>query len=404
MKPQPANSNAAGPLAGIRVIDVTNVIMGPFATHIMADMGADVIKIESPLGDSLRSYKPSRNAGMSGVFMHLNRNKRSVVLDLDLEADRHALDALIRSADVFLHALRPDSIERLGYGAKRVRDLNPDIIYCGAYGFSASGPYANKAAYDDIIQAGSGLAAMNERVSGTPGYAPTVVCDKLAGQAIAYSVMAALFARERGQGGQDIEVPMFETSIEFMLLEHFGGFAFEPRLGDPGFARILTPRRKPFRTLDGHCCILPYSDRNWQKFFDFISRPDFKTDPRFARLADRVQHIEILYELIEDEAGTRTNAQWVEFCDAAGIPCMPVLSIDELPQDPHIQAVGLFGTGEHPSEGLYKVVRSPVTFSGHAFEVARHAPRLGQHTDEVLRAVGITPRTAETAGKSGEIA
>ncbi len=377
-----------GPLDGVRVIDLTNVIMGPFATHIMADMGADVIKIEGPDGDSLRSYKPSRHAGMSGVFMHLNRNKRSVVLDLNEESDRAVLDRLIATADVFLHALRPKSIERLGYGAARVRQLNPDIIYCGAYGFSAAGPYADKAAYDDIIQAGCGLAAIAGRITGAPAYAPTVMCDKLAGQAIAYSVMAALFARERGAGGQDIEVPMFETSIEFMLLEHFGGFAFEPKLGEPGFARVLTPRRKPFRTADGYCCILPYSDRNWMRFFEFVGRGELKEDARFAKLADRVQHIDILYAVIEEEAPKHTNGEWVAFCDQANIPCMPVLSIGELPDDPHIRAVGLFGKGEHPSEGAYKLVRSPVTFSGHEFQVRRHAPRLGEHTDEIVRSVG----------------
>ncbi|MBS9721141.1 CoA transferase [Tianweitania sp. BSSL-BM11] len=379
-----------GPLSGIRVIDLTNVIMGPFATHIMADMGADVIKIESPEGDSLRAYQPSRNAGMSGVFLHLNRNKRSVMLDLNKDEDRDALDRLIATADVFLHALRPGSIERLGYGAKRVRSLKPDIIFCGAYGFSADGPYADKAAYDDIIQAGSGIAAMAGRITGTPAFTPTVMCDKLAGQAIAYAVMGALFARERGAGGQDIEVPMFETSIEFMLLEHFGGFAFEPKLGNPGFARILSPRRKPFRTADGHCCILPYSDRNWHRFYDFVGRDDLKTDPRFAKLSERVQHIDVLYEVIEDEAPKRTTAEWVAFCDEANIPCMPVLALEDLPDDPHIQAVGLFGTAEHPTEGGYKLVRSPVSFSGSAFELRHHAPRLGQHTEEVLRSVGIT--------------
>lgn len=391
----------AGPLAGVRVIDLTNVIMGPFATHIMADMGADVIKIEGPEGDSLRSYKPSRNPGMSGVFMHLNRNKRSVVLDLKAKSDRDVLDRLVASADVFVHALRPSSIERLGYGPKRVRELNPDIIHCGAYGFSAAGPYAEKAAYDDIIQAGCGLADIARRINGAPAYAPTVLCDKLAGQAIAYSVMAALFARERGAGGQDIEVPMFETSIEFMLLEHFGGFAFEPKLGEPGFARVLAPRRKPFRTSDGYCCILPYSNRNWASFFDFVGRSELMQDMRYAKLADRVLHIDDLYAVVEEEAVKRSNAEWVAFCDEANIPCMPVLSLADIPDDPHVKAVGLFGAAEHPSEGAYKLVRSPVGFSGHRFQLRHHAPRLGEHTGEIARELGldedVRPTSAATS-------
>ena len=379
-------SDAKGALHGIRVVDLTNVIMGPFATHILADMGADVIKIESPNGDSLRSYKPSRSAGMSGVFLHLNRNKRSVVLDLKTDSGTAALDALIETADVFVHALRPSAIRRLGYPPERVRELAPDIIYCGAYGFSSDGPYADKAAYDDIIQAGSGIAAMAARIApnAAPAYAPTVLCDKLGGQAIAYAILAALFARERGGGGQDVEVPMFETSIEFMLLEHLGGFAFEPSLGRPGFSRILSRFRKPFASKDGYICILPYSDRNWHDFLTAVGHRDLMSDPRYAELGTRVQNIDDLYALIETEAHARTNAEWVTFCDDKSIPCMPVLEIEDLPQDRHVAAVGLFATAEHPTEGAYKLVRSPVTFSSAPFSLRRHAPGLGEHTDDIL--------------------
>jgi len=374
------------PLSGVRVIDLTNVIMGPFATHILADMGADVIKIESPEGDSIRGYQPARSANMSGVFLHLNRNKRSVVLDLKTTEGRAALDALIAGADVFVHALRPKAVARLGYPPERVRELNPDIIFCGAYGFSTDGPYADKAAYDDIIQAGSGMAALAARIGADaePAFVPTVMCDKLGGQAIAYSIIAALFARERGAGGQDVEVPMFETSIEFVLLEHLGGFAFEPSLGRPGFSRVLSKFRKPFRTADGYCCILPYSTRNWQKFFEFIGLPEMAQDARYAELSMRVQNIDDLYALIEREAPKRSNAQWVEFCDDNSVPCMPVLSIEDLPDDPHVKAVGLFSTAEHPTEGAYKVIRSPVRFSGSQFSVYRHAPTLGQDTEDVM--------------------
>lgn len=387
----------AGPLAGVRVVDLTNVIMGPFATHIMADMGADVIKIESPEGDSLRSYKPLRNKGMSGVFLHLNRNKRSVMLDLKTERGRLVLDRLIETADVFVHALRPKAIERLGYTYDRVRALKPDIIYCGAYGFSASGPYSDKAAYDDLIQAGSGLAALSHAIHGEPAYMPTVLCDKLAGQAIAYSVIAALYARANGAGGQAIEVPMFETSIEFTLLEHLGGFAFEPPLGKPGFSRILNTSRKPYRTADGYACILPYSDRNWRDFFDFVGRPEFGDDERFQTLGERVQHIEVLYRLIEDEAPKRTTAEWIDFCDRVSIPCMPVLAIEDLPEDPHVREVGLFSTADHPSEGPYKLVRQPVGFSGAPFTLRRHAPQLGENTDEVLAEIGMGREEADAA-------
>lgn len=380
---------ADGPLGGIRVIDLTNVIMGPFATHIMADLGADVIKIESEDGDSFRSYRPNRNAGMAGGFLHLNRNKRSVLLDLKTPAGMAALHRLIATADVFVHSLRPKAIEKLGLGYDAVQALKPDIIYCGAYGFGAKGPYRDKAAYDDIIQAGSGLAALHVAARGEPAFMPTVLCDKLSGQAIAYSVMAALFQRERGGGGQAIEIPMFETTAEFAYIEHLLGFAFEPSLGPPGYVRVVSPRRKPFRTGDGYMCILPYSDRNWRDFFDFVGRPELKTDARFYPLAERAAHLETLYEMIEAEAPKRTTAEWLAFCDEVSIPCMPVLGLEQLPDDPHMQAVGMFATSEHPTEGPYKTIRAPVSFSSAPFKLRRHAPRLGEHTAEILAELGM---------------
>lgn len=377
------------PLDGIRIIDLTTVIMGPYATHILADLGADVIKVESPEGDSLRTYAPQRHSSMSGSFLNLNRNKRSVCLDLKQSAGRAALERLIVDADVFLHNLRPGPIGRLGYDYARVRRLNPDIIYCSACGFGSEGPYAEKAAYDDIIQAGSGVAALYAQAQGEPRYAPTVICDKLAGQAIAYSVLAALLQRERGGGGQAVEVPMFETAIEFNLMEHMGGFAFEPALGPPGFARVLSPERKPYRTRDGHICLLPYSDRNWRDLYAFTGRREFEADPRFATLAERVQNISVLYRMLEEEAAKRTTAEWLAFCDGAGIPCMPVQNLEELAHDPHVEAVGLFSTAVHPTEGPYRVVRRPANFTGAPFDIVRHAPNLGEHTAEVLQEAGL---------------
>lgn len=381
---------ADGPLGGIRVLDLTSVIMGPFATHILADMGADVIKVESPEGDSLRSYEPRRNPGMAGNILNLHRNKRSIVLDLKREECRAALNRLIETADVFVHTLRPNAIARLGYAYEQVRALKPDIIYCGAYGFGAKGPYSDKPAYDDLIQAGSGVAALYAAVYDEPAYVPTVICDKLAGQAIAYSILAALLQRARGGPGQAIEVPMLETTIEFNLAEHMHGFAFDPPLSQPGFQRLLTRSRKPYRTRDGYACILPYSDQNWQDFYDFTGRTEFKQDPRFQRLSTRVQNIGILYEMLEQEAPKRTTQEWVSFCDRVSIPCMPVMALQDLPDDPHVRAVGLFGTAQHPSEGRYRTVRSPITFSAAPFRIRRHAPRLGEHTAEVLAEAGFS--------------
>jgi len=377
-------------LGGVRVLDLTSVIMGPFATHILADLGADVIKVESPEGDLVRKYRPYRHAGMPGQILNLQRNKRGIVLDLKRPDHAAALNRLIATADVFVHNIRPKAIARLGYTYERVRALNTDIIYCGAYGFSARGPYGDKPAYDDLIQAGSGIAALFAAVHGEPAYVPSVICDKLAGQAIAYSILAALFHRARGGGGQAIEVPMLETAIEFNLIEHFVGAAFDPPIGKAGYVRLVNPRRKPFRTKDGYACIMPYSDRNWEDFYGFTARTEFRDDPRLQRMADRVHHLDILYGMIEEEAPKRTTREWVEFCDRVSIPCMPVLSLNDVADDPHVQAVGLFGTAEHPSEGRYRTVRSPVTFSGAPFRIRRHTPRLGEHTAEVLAEIGYS--------------
>ena len=245
------------------------------------------------------------------------------------------------------------------------------------------------------------MAALYGEVHGEPAYVPTVICDKLAGQAIAYAILAALFQRARGGGGQAIEVPMLETTIEFNLAEHMCGSAFVPPLGKPGFKRLLSRQRKPYRTKDGYACILPYSDRNWQDFYDFTGRTEFKDDPRFRRLSDRVQNIAVLYEMIEQEAPKRTTAEWVAFCDRVSIPCMPVLSLEELPDDPHVKAVGLFGTAEHPSEGRYRTVRSPVSFSAAPFRIRRHAPRLGEHTAEVLAEAGFSSQEIDALAGAG---
>ena len=389
-----------GPLDGVRVLDLTNVIMGPFATHILADMGADVIKIEAPGGDLVRHIGPGREPGLGGSFVHLNRNKRSVALDLKREAGRAALRRLLRGADVFLHALRPQAIARLGFDPESAAALNPDIIYCGAYGFGAYGPYGNKPAYDDVIQAGSGFAALcAEESGGAPAYVPTVVCDKLAGQAIAYAILAGLLQRARGGGGQAIEAPMFETAVEFLTPEHMGGAAFDPPLGPFGYGRVLGGYRRPYRTRDGYACILPYSDRNWRDFFAFAGRPELAEAERFRSIAERARNAGELYGLIAEEAPKRTNAEWAAFCDGASIPFMPAKRFEELYDDPHARAVGLFRIVENPRGGRERHVRRPVNFSGAPFRVRRHAPALGEHTREVLAEAGLGD--AEIAAASG---
>lgn len=384
-------SRPASPLDGVRIIDLTSVVMGPFSTRILADMGADVIRIEPPEGDMMR---PPQGARLSGIMLNLYRNKRSVVLDLKSEAGKAALEALIPTADVFVHNLRPQVMRRLGFTYEAVKALNPDIVYCAAFGFGSEGPYGQKPAYDDLIQASSGYASTAIPLTGEPAYASAVICDKLAGQAIAYAILAGLLHRERGGGGQAIEVPMFETAIDFNLVEGFGGAVYEPHRGPPGYPRIQTKERRPYRTADGYACILPYSAKNWFDFFDFVGRPDWKE--RYREPAARSAAIETLYAMIREEAPKRTNAEWIAFCDRADIPCMPVINAENLSEDAHVRAVGLMPVEEHPTEGAYYAIRQPIRFSGAPYRLRRHAPALGQHTEEVLAEVGIASPTQET--------
>lgn len=381
-----ANQTAAPstPLQGIRVIDLTSVIMGPFATRILADMGADVIKIEPPEGDVVRQQVGN---GVSYLMMNLFRNKRSVVLDLKSDQGKDALRKLLQTADVFVHNLRPPVMERLGFKYEAVKAISPDIIYCSAFGFGSDGPYAHKPAYDDIIQAVSGFAAASVEQTGEATYAPAVISDKLVGMAIAYAVMGGLLHRERGGGGQEIEVPMFETMVDFNLIEGFGAAVFEPARGPSGYPRALSPERKPFRTADGFACIMPYSKRNWFDFFDFVGTPELKD--AYSDPVKRVADIDALYGMIRKAAPNHTTAEWVAFCENKDVPCMPVLTVSDLVADPHVNAVGLMQVMEHPHEGSYHAVRSPVLFRAAPFELRRHAPVLGEHTEEVLREIGL---------------
>ncbi len=383
------NDFKKGPLDGIRIVDLTTVVLGPYATRILGDMGADVIKVETLSGDQTRHYKPLRHDGMAGYFLNLNRNKRSICVDLKTKEGMEVLMRLLDGAHAFIHNMRQKAADRLGLSYEGVRRVNPEIVYCGAVGFGSAGPYAGRAAYDDVIQAASGLAGLHAMVHGEPAFAPTVLCDKITGQTVAYAVMAALLQQARGGGGQAVEVPMLETAAEFALVEHLHGATFEPPLGEIGFKRVLSKYRKPFHTSDGYMCILPYSDSNWSNFFSFTGRTEFLGDPRFGVLADRAQHIDVLYALIEQEAPRFSNSQWQAFCDRVSIPCMPVRSLQEVLDDEHLKAVNMISLHEHPTEGAYRVVRSPAQFN-EPFKVRRHAPRLGEDTMGVLEEAGFT--------------
>ncbi len=377
-----------GALDGIRVVDLTTVLMGPLAARMLADHGADVIRVEAPGGEAFLDSEPRRSRSMNAMALNAHRNKRSVALDLKSDAGAAAMADLVATADVFLSNMRGAALARLGLDAATLRARHPALIHVLANGYGSAGPYADRAAYDDAIQAISGLAALAGRVSGEPAYTPAVMADKVCSLHIVQATMAALFHRERTGLGQSIEVPMFETMVAFNIVEHHSGQIFEPTLGDVGYVRTMNPYRKPYRCADGYACILPYTDPNWRAFFDFVGQPELMDDPRFARHADRIANSSELYALLEQFASTKPVAEWMAFCDLHSIPANPVLDLNQMTDDPHIQAVDLLPLMDHPTEGRYRVVRDPIAYDGLSTRLRRHAPRPGQDTAEVMTELG----------------
>jgi crotonobetainyl-CoA:carnitine CoA-transferase CaiB-like acyl-CoA transferase len=380
-----------GPLAGIRVIDLTTIVMGPYVTQILGDMGADVIKIESPAGDLFREVAPFRHPGMGAAFLNVNRNKRSLVLNLDLDEDKQILTALLTTADVFIYTLRPRSLARFGLDYNSLREGNPRLIHCGAYGFSEAGPYRGRPAYDDVIQAMSGTASLEGRNDPDgPKFVNTIMADKIAGLSAAYAVTAALYERERSGLGQAIEVPMFETLVSFNMIEHLAGETFCPALGSMGYDRVLSPHRRPYRTKDGYIGLMPYSTAQWQRFFEIAGRPHYAADVRFVEHAARSENIDDLYRILAEILVERSTAEWIRLLETADIPVAPVLSPEDLLEDQHLRALEFFRHDSHPSEGEIRTVSSPVRFSRTPVTVQRLAPRLNEHREEILKQISST--------------
>lgn len=373
-----------GPLAGIRVIDVTAVVMGPYCTQIMADMGADVIKIEPPEGDITRNVAEGPSPGMNGVFVNVNRGKRSVVLDLRSDEGAAALRALIGTADVFIHSMRAKAIAKLGFDYDSVAAVNPSIIYTNCYGYSRRGPNADRPAYDDTIQAECGLPAVQRQLTGDATYVATIMADKVTGLTALYATMMALFHRERTGEGQEVEVSMFETMASFMLVEHANGAMFDPPLGPAVYPRTVAPNRRPYATKDGHVAALIYNDKHWNAFITAV-RPPWSVghEAKYATLALRAKQIDTVYGLVAQTMRERTTAEWLALFEELEIPATPINSLDALFESPQLNAVGLFETVQTP-DGPVRFPGVPTWFSRTPGRVRGPAPKLGADTEAVL--------------------
>ena len=383
----------SGPLKGLKIIELTSVVLGPWAAQILADMGAEVIKVEAPFGDSNRQLGASRNPNMAALYLSNNRNKRSLVLDLKQASARDALLAIIKDSDVFLHNNRPQVMTKLKLEYSDVKSVNENIIYCGTYGYSKDGPYGEKGALDDSIQAASGIAALNELVLGEPRYLPTVVADKTTAITVVYSILAALFHRERTGHGQAVEVPMFETMVSFVMAEHIWGEVFEPPLGKAGYTRLMSHHRKPYKTKDGYIAVLPYMNNHWKTFCEKAGRQDLIDDDRFKNLSSRVENIDDTYAETGKILSTKTTQEWLDIFADTKVPVIVVNSLDDLFTDPHLEAVGFWQEFDHPTEGKLKMPGFPAKFSETPATIRKHAPNFGEHSIEILAEAGLDEET-----------
>ncbi|MBI5580796.1 MAG: CoA transferase [Deltaproteobacteria bacterium] len=391
-------------LEGIRVVDLTTIVMGPYATQILGDFGADVIKVEAPpYGDPMRFVGPSRTKGMGPIFLQHNRNKRSIVLDLKKREGLEAMLRLCRTADVVAYNIRPQAMERLGLGYKDISKVNAGVIYAGMFGFGRSGPYAAKPAYDDLIQGLSGYSATFAKVSGNvPRYFPVNFCDRTTAIYAMGAVMAALFLRKRTGEGQSIDIPMFETMAQFILSDNLYGETFIPSLGPTGYGRILAPERMPFATKDGYVCSVIYNDKHWETFFRLSGKADvFQSTPQFRTMAGRTQCINELYGFAGEVFKSRTTAEWIDILTAADIPVAPMHTLDSLLQDPHLLATDFYQVVEHASEGTIRLMRSPTEWSATPPTIRRLPPRIGEQSMEILGELGYSQEEIADFFRSG---
>jgi crotonobetainyl-CoA:carnitine CoA-transferase CaiB-like acyl-CoA transferase len=385
-------------LEGIKIVDLTSVVFGPYCTHVLCELGAEVIKVETPgVGDSFRwSGKAAATPGMSPGFMAINRGKQSVALDLKNTGDHDFMVALLKDADVFVLNVRGKAAARLGLDYEAVKAINPGIIYVHCVGFGQDGPYADLQAYDDVIQAATGTATLLPRVDGDPRarYLPSLIADKVAGLHAVYGVLAAIIHKMRTGEGQKVEIPMFEAFTHFMLIEHLGGLTFDPPNAPVGYFRQIDPDRQPFPTIDGYVSIVAYTDEAWPRVFELLGNPGFMDDERFATRKLRTKNLALLYREMARLTPAFTTADLVARCHAAQIPAQPVRDLAAIMDDPHLSATGFFSRQEHASEGGFHAMAHPVQFGEPVASAGRAVPTLGEHTDNIRAAANLRHRSA----------
>ena len=398
------NATPAGPLAGVKVIDLTSVMMGPYATMILGDYGADIVKVESPEGDVMRYAAPMRSQRMGAMYLQGNRNKRSIVLDLKKASGREALLRLAATADVFVHNVRPAAMTRLKLAADDLLAINPRLVYASLHGFGEQGPYAGRPAYDDLIQGLTALPALTGKITGEPRYSPATIADRIVGLNATHAILAALIHRDRTGEGQAIEIPMFETMAQFVLGDHMAGRSFEPPIGPPGYSRLLSADRRPYQTSDGYICALVYTDKQWNAFFGKIGLDnETERDPRLSSISARTRNYDFVYDWFSKVLKTRTTAEWMRCFEEADIPHAPLHDLDSLIDDPHLAAVGLLQSVEHPTEGTLLVAGPAATWSKTPPSIRQYPPRLGEHGGEVLREAGFSDGEVDALAAEGAL-
>jgi crotonobetainyl-CoA:carnitine CoA-transferase CaiB-like acyl-CoA transferase len=364
---------------------------------ILGDYGADVIKVESPEGDVMRQAAPMRHSQMGAMYLQGNRNKRSIVLDLKKPGGRDALLRLASTADVFVHNVRPAAMRRLRLGASDLLEINPRLVYASLHGFGEEGPYAGRPAYDDLIQGMTALPALTGKIAGEPRFSPATIADRIVGLNATHAILAALLHRDRTGEGQSIEIPMFETMAQFVLGDHMAGRSFEPPTGPPGYARLLSPDRRPYQTRDGYVCALVYTDKQWTALFRAIGQDnESERDPRLNGITSRTNNYDFVYRWFSDVMKTRTTSEWIHLFEEADIPYAPLHDLDSLIDDPHLAAVGLLQSIDHPTEGRLRVAGPAATWSKTPPSIRRYPPRLGEHSGAILREAGFSSHDIET--------